>query len=115
MKTETKTQDIKVLKALRKGSRAYLGLYGTAYARAKIRFDQLKNSTDGLYDTLVARGESIEAQAGVWMKENQNVATKRYTETATKIRSVMPTASNDRVEALEAEIATLNKGKANET
>jgi len=100
---------VDLMKALRKGSRAYLGLYGTAYARAKTRFDQVKTSTDDLYETLVIRGEGLETQAGEWLKTNQTNVTKHYANTSSKLRNILPTASNDRVEALEAEIAALNK------
>jgi len=113
-KAKTNTADVKTLnigKTLRKGTLAYLGLYGTAYARAKTRFDQVKASTDGLYGTLVARGEVIEAKAAQTFKTTRETATTKaaatYAAGSEKIRSVMPVASNDRVAELEAEVKAL--------
>lgn len=106
---ETTTLNTKtVTRALRTGTRAYLGLYGTMFARAKTRFDQVKTSTDGLFDTLVVRGEVIEGQALKTLKTAQSKVTTGLDANVAKVRNVMPTASNDRVEALEAEIAALN-------
>lgn len=108
-KTETTTFDPKsVTRALRTGTRAYLGLYGTAFARTKMRFEQVKASTDGLFDTLVQRGEVIEGQALNTLKTAQTKVTTGFEANAAKVREILPTASNDRVEALEAEIAALN-------
>lgn len=104
---ETKTSNIG--QTLRKGTLAYLGLYGTAYARAKTRFDQVKSSTDGLFDTLVTRGEVIEAKAVQSLKTAQGKVSETYTTGAAKVRDVMPTASNDRVSELEAEVEALHK------
>lgn len=106
--TDTNTTVNTVTTALRKGTMAYLGLYGTAFARTKMRFKQVKASTDGLFDTLVARGEMIETQALSTLKTAQAKVTTTVETGTAKVRDVMPTASNDRVAALEAEIATLN-------
>ncbi|WP_371396513.1 hypothetical protein [Fretibacter rubidus] len=110
-KAKTETVDTKTLnigQTLRKGTLAYLGLYGTAYARAKTRFDQVKSSTDGLFDTLVVRGEVIEAKAAQSLKTAQSKVSATYTTSAAKVRDVMPTASNDRVSELEAEVEALH-------
>lgn len=106
---ETQTATTKATNVLRKGTLAYIGLYGTAYTRAQTRFTQLKTSTDVLFNALVARGEVIEGQAGTYFKTAQSKV-KTTVETGTeKVRGVLPKASNDRVSELETEVATLNK------
>lgn len=109
--TDTKTLNIKT--TLRKGTLAYLGLYGTAYemlqTRAKTRITQIKSSTDGLFDSLVERGEVIEAQAGVTLKTAQTKAVSTFATGTEKVRGVLPKASNDRVSELESEVETLRK------
>lgn len=103
------TKTIKPLALLRKGTLAYVGLHGAAFERAKFRFEQVRGATDGLFDTLVEKGTDIEAQAGVFAKGAQAKATETFSATSAKVRGVLPTASNDRVEELEAEVAALNK------
>lgn len=93
----------------RKGARAYLGLFGMAYDRAQMRAEQVRTATDGLFDTLVAKGEIIEGKAVVFAKDAQAKATTRYVDTSAKVRSVLPTSANDRVSELEAKITALNK------
>jgi len=102
-------ETIKPTALLRKGTLAYIGLYGAAYERAKFRFDQARGATDGLFDTLVVKGEEIEDKATVFAKTAQLRAGERFSATTSKVRGVLPTASNDRVEELEAEITKLNK------
>ena len=104
-----KTQPLKTTALLRKGALAYVGLYGAAYERAQMRYAQLRSNTDGLFDTLVVKGEEIEDKAFGFAKGAQVKATETFTTTSSKVRGVLPTASNDRVEELEAEIAKLNK------
>jgi len=94
---------------LRKGALAYIGLHGAAYERAKFRLEQVRGATDGLFDTFVEKGEELEAKATVFAKGAQEKATEAFTDTRAKVRGVLPTASNDRVEELEAEVAALNK------
>lgn len=100
---------LKTTAILRKGALAYVGLYGAAYERAKFRLEQVRGTTDGLFDTLVVKGEEIEGKATVFAKGAQQKATETFATTTTKVRAVLPTASNDRVEELEAEITKLNK------
>jgi len=50
---------------LRKGTRAYIDLYGAAFQRAQMRFEQVKGATDGLFTDLVERGTEIENRAEV--------------------------------------------------
>jgi hypothetical protein len=102
-------ETLKATALLRKGTLAYIGLYGAAFERAQFRFTQVRTATDGLFDTLVVKGEDLEAKAVVYAKDAQAKAVETYADTSTKVRGVLPTSANDRVEALEAEIAKLNK------
>ena len=106
-KVEVKTNT--AVNTLRKGALAYVGLYGAAYEAAKTRFETARNATDGLFDSLVEKGESIETAAVVLAKGAQLKATETFTTSTEKVRGVLPTASNDRVEELESEITKLNK------
>jgi len=110
-KTAKKAQKetLKATALLRKGTLAYIGLYGAAYERAKFRFEQVRGATDGLFDTLVVKGEEIEGKANVFAKDAQVKVTETFAATSSKVRGVLPTASNDHVEELEAEITKLNK------
>lgn len=108
-KADTKTSPVATAtSALRTGTRAYLGLYATAYARTKMRLEQIKTRTDGAFDTLVARGEVIEGQAVTHFKTAQAKVSDTVETGAAKVRQALPKASNDRVAALEAEIDALN-------
>lgn len=102
-------ETLKATALLRKGVLAYVGLHGAAYERAKFRFEQVRGATDGLFDTFVEKGEELEAKATVFAKGAQVKATETFNDTTAKVRGVLPTASNDRVEELEAEVAALNK------
>jgi len=107
-KVETKTTS-----ALRKGTLAYLGLYGFAAERATKRAEQVKalytNATDGLFEDLVARGEKVEELALDTAKTAQKRAVETFETTTDKVKSVVPFGANDLVEELQAEIKTLNK------
>ena len=110
VKTETK---IDAKSALRKGTLAYLGLYGVAFERARFRAEQVKglynNATDGLVEDLVARGEKVEKAALVTAKQAQKRAATTFETTTDKVKSVLPVGANDRVEELQAEVKALNK------
>jgi len=109
-KTDTKLNAVQLA---RKGTLAYLGLYGYAFDRAKFRFEQArtfaKTSTDGLFDELVEKGEGVEAGALAFAKGAQVQAIKTYSENADKVKSALPKFANDRVSELEAEVDALNK------
>jgi len=106
---ETLKTTAKTTAMLRKGALAYIGLYGAAYDRAKFRVEQVRGRADGLFETLVVKGEEIEGKATVFAKGAQVKASETFSTTTSKVRGVLPTASNDRVEELEAEITKLNK------
>ena len=109
----TKKVEAKTTSALRKGTLAYLGLYGFAAERATKRVEQVKglytNATDGLFEDLVARGEKVEKLAVVTAKKAQKNAVETFETTTDKVKSVVPFGANDRVEELEAEIKSLTK------
>jgi len=109
-KTETKFNAVEFA---RKGTLAYFGLYGYAYDRAKLRFEQARTfattSTNGLFDELVEKGEGVEAQASALFKGAQLQAAKTYSENADKVKAALPKFANDRVSELEAEVDALNK------
>lgn len=113
-KTETKAETkLTALKVARKGTLAYVGLYGYAYDRAKLRFEQAKafatTSTTGFFDELVEKGEAVEEQAGTLFKGAQVQALQTYAEGSKKVKAVLPKFANDRVTELEAEVLALNK------
>jgi hypothetical protein len=104
-----KKETLKATALLRKGVLAYVGLHGAAYERAKFRFEQVRGATDGLFETFVEKGEELEAKATVFAKDAQVKASETFADTTAKVKSAMPTASNDRVSELEAELSVLNK------
>ena len=80
VKTEAKVENTfeKSTAMLRKGVLAYIGLYGAAYEQAQTRFVQAREATDGLFDTLVEKGEEIEVQATEMFKDTQSKVTNTY-------------------------------------
>ena len=110
---KTKKVEAKTTSALRKGTLAYLGLYGFAAERAAMRADQVKalyaNATDGLFEDLVARGEKVEKLAVGTAKTAQKRAVETFETTTDKVKAAVPFGANDRVEELEAEIKSLTK------
>ena len=108
-KTKVETKTNTSVEALRKGALAYVGLYGAAYEAAKTRFETVRGAADGLFDSLVEKGEGIETAAVTFAKGAQIKAADTFTTSTEKVRAVLPIASNDRVEELEAEITKLNK------
>jgi hypothetical protein len=120
---ETRTQ--RVTSVLRKGALAYVGLYGAAYERAKLRTEQVRTAADKaraqgeeFFGDLVIKGEKIEKQAGKMAKDAQNTVVETYEDTSEKVSErvkgfvpskILPFSANDRVEELEAEVVALNK------
>jgi hypothetical protein len=105
MAKTAQTQLTKSTEALRKGFRAYIGLYGTAYDRI---VPVVKSATKN-YNEWAEKGEKLENEALTFAKDFRANAQKTVEGTVGKVRSVLPRAANDRVEELEAEIARLNK------
>ncbi|MGB6231089.1 MAG: hypothetical protein WBF53_13290 [Litorimonas sp.] len=106
-KTKAKVAEVSTL---RKGARAYLGLYGLAYERAQFRADQLKTVSGELFETLVKKGETLEAQTLELTKDARAKATDLVEDGVETVKNVVPFGVRDnRVEELEAEVAALNK------
>ena len=110
---KSKQVDTKTPSVLRKGTLAYLGLYGFAAERAAKRAEQVKvlytNSTNGLFDDLVSHGEKVEELALETAKTAQKRVVETFETTTSKVKAAVPFGANDRVEELEAEIVTLNE------
>lgn len=105
MAKTAQTQIKKTTEAVRKGFRAYVGLYGAAYER----IIPVVKTAGKNYDELAAKGEKLENAAQDFAKDFRSNAQKTVEGTVGKVRSALPRAANDRVEELEAEIARLNK------
>ncbi len=113
LKTNLKTPAI-----VRKGFRAYVGMFGAAYEAAQPVFEKaVKN-----YDDYAARGEKLETLATTYAKDTRKSVTEfakaRFEKRRKQLRAIVPGAApqghslhsaNDRVQELEAEIAKLNK------
>ena len=85
-----------VTDALRKGMRAYVGVYGLAYDRM---VSGLKTAGKN-FDELAAKGERVETEMQA-----------AYEARVKKIRAALPDVANDRIDAIESEILRLT-GKA---
>ena len=109
----TTDEKFNVVEAARKGALAYVGLYGYAYDRAKVRFEQARElattSTTGLFGELVEKGEGVEVEATKLFKNAQVQALKTYGQGSEKVKAALPKFANDRVSELEAEVIALNK------
>lgn len=92
--------------AVRRTRRAYLGLHVAAFEQAQLGFTKARELTDGLFEDLVAKGEVLEAKAGVSLKSTQVKMIEGYNDTAETVRDMLP-SSGTRVEELEAEVASL--------
>ena len=110
---KSKKVDTKTPSVLRKGTLAYLGLYGFAAERAAKRAEQVKalytNATNGLFDDLVSHGEKVEELALETAKTAQKRVIESFETTTSKVKAAAAFGANDRVEELEAEIVTLNE------
>lgn len=108
LKTNLKTPAI-----VRKGFRAYVGVFGAAYEAALPRYEKaVKNATKS-YDDYAARGEKLEAVATTYANDTTKTvvefAKARFEKRSEQLRSFIPGTAKGRVVELEAEIAKLNK------
>jgi len=115
-KTSPKTSapSAKKQSLLRRSALAYVGLYGLAYDRAMMRFDQARDLTDTLFDELVEKGELIEAKTNARFKVAQTDAIKQYEATSKSLAklnplNLLPGKVEPLVEELEDEVAQLGK------
>lgn len=110
-KTAEKYNALKPIQSVRRARRAYVGLHGFAFERAQMRLTQAKTMTETLFANLVVKGEALEGQAASAAKDAQDKAEKTYTDTAEKLRGVMPSVSlggKKDVAKLEAEVKALS-------
>ncbi|WP_233353710.1 DUF2853 family protein [Hellea balneolensis] len=106
LETKTFTPVKNTILAVRRTRRAYLGLHVAAFEQAQLGFSKARELTDGLFEELVSKGEVLEAKAGVSFKSTQVKMIEGYNETAETVRDILPSSGN-RVEELEAEVASL--------
>ena len=112
LKTNLKTPAL-----VRKGFRAYVGVFGAAYEAALPRYEKAVKNAAKSYDDYAARGEKLETVATTYAKDTRknvtNFAKARFEKRSAQLRSFIPqmkaSAANDRVVELETEIAKLNK------
>jgi len=105
---------VKATEMFRKGALAYVGLYGAAYERAKMRTEQARELSTKFFGEMVEKGEVIETQATKLAKDAQKTATETFEDTTEKVKSfvpsnILPFSKTDRVSELEAEVTALNK------
>ncbi|RKQ71827.1 uncharacterized protein DUF2853 [Litorimonas taeanensis] len=102
----TKTLE-KKLKPLTTARRAYIGLHGFAYDRAKLRSDQASTLVKNLFETCVSHGEKVETQFNT-------LSSTVKTDVSEKLKFKMPkrafktSNSTKKVAELEAKIERLN-------
>jgi len=106
LETKTFTPVKNTILAVRRTRRAYFGLHVAAFEQAQIGFTKARELTDGLFEDLVSKGETLEAKASVAFKGTQVKMIEGYNETTETVRDLLPTSSS-RVEQLEAEVAEL--------
>jgi len=106
LETKTFTPVKKTILAMRRTRRAYFGMHVAAFEQAQIGFAKARELTDGLFEDLVAKGEVLEAKAGVALKGTQVKMIEGYNETTETVRDLLPT-SGSRVQELEAEVEML--------
>lgn len=106
LETNTITPIKNTILAVRRTRRAYFGLHVAAFEQAQIGFAKARELTDGLFEDLVAKGEVLEAKAGVALKGTQVKMIEGYNETTETVRDLLPSSSS-RVEELEAEVEKL--------
>lgn len=107
MAKKTETAKITPAEAVRKGWLAYLGLYGAAFERVKPMTEKYAD----VFETLVAKGANVEANAQEVAETVRERATGIYGENVERFRKFVPSvvARKSRVEELEAEVEALNK------
>jgi len=115
-KKTTKTNFVANLKTpalVRKGFRAYVGVFGAAYEAALPRYEKAVKDVSKSYDDYAARGEKLETAATAYAKDTRKNVTSfakaRFEKRSAQLRSFVPGSAKGRVVELEAEIAKLNK------
>ncbi|MBT8448428.1 MAG: phasin family protein [Gammaproteobacteria bacterium] len=91
---------------------AGLGAYGKGYDEAKGRFEGLNEDASKLFNELVAKGETLEAEAKDNIKEKQTELTDMADERIAKVRESLgleQADSEDKIEELSAKIDALTE------
>jgi poly(hydroxyalkanoate) granule-associated protein len=91
---------------------AGLGAYGKGYDEAKGRFEELNADTSKLFNELVSKGESLEAEAKDKFKERQEELTEQADERIAKVRESLgleKSDTDDKIEELSAKIDALTE------
>lgn len=111
--TKTSKVTFKTPALVRKGFRAYVGVFGAAYEAALPRYEKAVKNAAKNYDDYAVRGEKIETAATCYAKDTRKNVTSfakaRFEKRSAQLRSFVPGTSKGRVVELEAEIAKLNK------
>lgn len=113
------TANLKTPAIVRKGFRAYVGVFGAAYEAALPRYEKAVTNATKSYDDYAARGEKLETAATCYAKDTRknvvSFAKARFEKRSAQLRSFVPGTAKGRVVELEAEIAKLNKKIATST
>jgi len=95
---------------------AGLGAYGKGYDEAKGRFEELNSDASKVFEDLVSKGESLEAEAKSKFKEKTDELTEKadsnIKERIAKVRDSLgmnTTDSDDKIEVLSAKIDALTE------
>jgi poly(hydroxyalkanoate) granule-associated protein len=89
---------------------AGLGAYGKGYDEAKGRFEELNEDASKLFNDLVAKGETLEAEAKENFKEKQTELTDKADERIAKVRESLgleKSDTEDKIDELSAKIDAL--------
>jgi len=108
-KTETKVEKetVNATELLRKGALAYVGLYGFAFDRAKLRAEQVRVAANDLFEDLVSRGTKLEDEALKATKDLREKATETVETNREKFTGFF-NRKDERVVELKKEIERLN-------
>lgn len=91
---------------------AGLGAYGKGYDEAKGRIEELNEDASKLFNELVAKGETLEAEAKAKIKETSDELNEKADERIAKVRESLglDTAdTDDKIDELAAKIDALTE------
>ena len=91
---------------------AGLGAYGKGYDEAKGKFEELNADASKMFNDLVAKGETLEAEAKEKIKERQTELTEQADERIAKVRESLgleKTNTEDKIDELAAKIDALTE------
>lgn len=89
---------------------AGLGAYGKGFDEAKGKFEELNSDASKLFNELVAKGETLEAEAKSKIKETQTELTDKADERIAQVRETLGLegeSSEDKIAELSAKIDAL--------